>query len=105
MSIFNLSLGILSKRTFSTNSIIFVKSAPSCISLVRVFPSLVSFFITILVSICIAVMVADLINNIGEFRYFLKQRKEARIVGLTICPKCKGIGWLDWVEQIVGRRG
>ncbi len=62
-------------------------------------------FITILVSICIAVMVADLINNIGEFRYFLKQRKEARIVGLTICPKCKGIGWLDWVEQIVGRRG
>jgi len=30
---------------------------------------------------------------------------ELKKQGMIICRSCKGSGWLDWVEQITGKRG
>jgi DnaJ-class molecular chaperone len=31
-------------------------------------------------------------------------QKEKRDVYVRICPKCKGAGRLDWIENIVGKK-
>jgi hypothetical protein len=55
-------------------------------------------------SICLGISIANLVRSIIDFKIFLKKRKEGRITGLDICPKCKGEGWIDWVEQITGKK-
>ena len=63
-----------------------------------------SAVMTIMLSACIGVSMTNLIKEIQEFILYLRTRKDRRTTALDICPKCKGVGWVDWVEQITGKK-
>lgn len=62
------------------------------------------FILNIPLSFCFGISLANVLKNIMELKRFLKIRKKARLMGLDVCPKCLGVGWLDWVEQITGKK-
>jgi hypothetical protein len=61
--------------------------------------------LSIPLSFCVGISAVNFIKEIVDFKLYLKTRDQQRVTGLDICPKCKGSGWLDWVEQITGKRG
>lgn len=67
------------------------------------FEKLTLLLFSIPLSWCVGISVVSFIKQIIEFKSYLKTRKYRRVTGIDICPKCNGIGWLDWVEQIKGK--
>lgn len=65
-----------------------------------------ALFVILSIPICFCVGISSVrfIKEISEFRYYLKMRKEYRLTGLDICPKCRGVGWIDWIEKITGKK-
>ena len=36
---------------------------------------------------------------------FISEVKTDKILAMITCPKCGGVGWLDWVEVVTGKHG
>jgi hypothetical protein len=60
-------------------------------------------FLMIPLSLCVGVSLVNVVRKIMDFKSYLQTRKIARVTGLDLCSKCKGEGWLDWIEQIKGK--
>lgn len=54
-------------------------------------------------SCSVGTSIVSLTKQIIDFKDYLKTREHRRVTGIDICPKCNGVGWLDWVEQIKGK--
>jgi hypothetical protein len=62
------------------------------------------FLLSIPLSCCIGISAVNFIRKVIDFKRYFQTRDERRLTGLDVCPKCKGVGWVDWVEQITGKK-